>query len=318
MRLLPITANLNPFAGAQSWIYLLESAALTRLVTGMARVYQNRPSVQDPSLSETEKRQACLERFFVEIIGTIGYIACLHLGQDITSKFLEPGIKRHYQLLIDHLDKQTATLTPAQIQNAKQAITEVYGGTSKNIISRFLYGYTAPNGKKTGVSLARLRTVMADNNMFEYLRGSSPLDGFASALRRRAAFSILGGVGISALYGGFVTQWLNDRVFAPTAHKMLEKRFQAKADAMTGPQENAQFAGPQPSPSLEPWTAVSAAPDMPTYSAFPQGMAPPASALPNNSPTNIPIVNPYTTISHPSIANRISPFASLPTPGGLA
>jgi len=84
-------------------VYLAELAALTRLATGAARVMENRPSCQhDDRLSRDEKRQALVERFFVEILGTVGYMAFLHLGQDMVgglfSKFGKTQIPSVYSL----------------------------------------------------------------------------------------------------------------------------------------------------------------------------------------------------------------------------
>ena len=235
MSLLPITAKLNPFAGAQNWAYLMQSAAITRLLTGAARVWENRPSaLQDPNLTQNEKRQACLERFFVEIIGTAGYLGFLHLGQDIIAKTLDPNLKKHLNQLVAKIEDPASGLDAQQAQKVKRALVDVYAGDSQSLIERYLYGYKTHNKSgKTQVNLGQMKKVLNENDLFHYVRTSVPLDEFTSALRHKAAISVLGGIAVSALFGGLVTQWLNDRVFAPVVRKVLNKR-----SGETAPSEN--------------------------------------------------------------------------------
>jgi len=94
-----------------------------------------------------------------------------------------------------------------------------------------------------------MKKVLNDNELFRYVRTSVPLDQFTTALRHKAAASVLGGIAISALFGGLVTQWLNDRIFAPTVKKVLDKRFKPAQNesAQTG---NEQFSGPRAATAL--------------------------------------------------------------------
>ncbi|HEY9745168.1 MAG TPA: hypothetical protein V6C99_03005 [Oculatellaceae cyanobacterium] len=233
MRLFPITANLNPFSGARFWMYLIYSTALARLLTGFARVYQNRPSAQAPSLSENEKRQACLERFFVEIIGTTGYLVSLHLGQDVIGKLMQPGLKKEFDALLRKIDDSALSgLNAEQARRVKNTLTTVYGDGSHNFIARYLYeSFKTPDGKNDKVALNQVRGLLNDDALFTHVRSSVPLDVFIGKLRHRAAGTVFGGIFASALFGGLVVQWMNDRVFAPAVRRAIDKRSFKPLDA---------------------------------------------------------------------------------------
>jgi hypothetical protein len=289
VRFFPITARLNPFAGTQNWAYLIYSTAVTRFVTGLARVYEDRPSAQDPALTEPEKRQACLERFFVETIGTTSYLLFLHLGQDIASKFLEPKLKENLKQLLSQIDDSKMGLSAKQASNAKNALTSIYGDQSSPLIARSLYGYKTPDKKLASVSLVRMKSLMKDDSLFHYVRSSIPLDGFTSMIRRRAAVSVLAGVAASAVFGGFVTQLLNDRLFAPTARRILEKRYNVKSG-----------------------NVVPATPDAPQQVISPQ--------VPNTMVGSVPAVNTYSSSPFSTQSSPAKPVTnySMPMPGAWA
>lgn len=292
MRFFPITAKLNVFAGAQTWVYLMYSTALARLATGLARVYQNRPSAQDPSLSEAEKRQACIERFFVEIFGTLSYLLFLHLGQDVTAKFLEPKLKASLNDLVSRIESPTSGLTAKQALKAKTALTSIYGDSSSHFIDRYLYG--SKNGLRA--NLANMKAHMKDDALFHYVRSSVPLDTFTSMLRRRAALSVFGGVAASAIFGGLVTQWLNDRLFAPAVRRALEKRYNTPAPNTVSPTQG--VSGPKTAPTINPMGA-SVATAAPTVSTTPTTSF-------YSQPSFYNATSPYT---------KPSPNYSMPMPG---
>src|SRR5690606_18478814 len=119
---------------------------------GVARVLENRPSKQkDPNMTEGEKKQAMVERFFVEILGTMGYMACLHLGQDLVDrvanneKFLTAlkGGKIDFDE-IAHRDigkdlKKLIDKVKDLDEQLKKSVNSVYGDNAKHLIFRNLY-----------------------------------------------------------------------------------------------------------------------------------------------------------------------------------
>lgn len=119
----PITGKLWP--SSRNLMYMAEVAVLTRIATGIMRVMENRPSKQtDPKLSKNEKRQALVERFFVEIIGTVGYMGFLHLGQDLVDKL--------YSRLVVTIPKIDVTKLPEQSQkNLNRLIKDFKLGIDK-------------------------------------------------------------------------------------------------------------------------------------------------------------------------------------------
>lgn len=245
MRPFPITAKLNAFAGMRNLAYLAEIAALTRMMTGVVRVLQNKPSkFKDPNLSQNQKRQAFLERFFVEIIGTSGYIFFLHLGQDLFAKLFEARAKLQK---LPYLAATTQGLTKNEIALANEAIRDVYGPHSagfrhegQGLIYRVLYGDELQREAEVTIgdevkkvtqsvvqkaNLSTLHEKLGDE-LFAKVRQAAPhLDQFTRSINKAASVSVLGGVVLSALYGGVMTQWVNDRVIAPIFKKFLKKRY---------------------------------------------------------------------------------------------
>lgn len=171
----PITSKLWP--SSRNLMYMAEVAVLTRIATGIMRVMENRPSKQkDPRLSQNEKRQALVERFFVEIIGTAGYMGFLHIGQDLVdklysrmitksipnidfSKLTQQNREKLQQVLHDfHLGiERIETLN----EHLNQMMKDVYrspqaklgkGRETQDMLYRVLYGdditFTMGNGQK--------------------------------------------------------------------------------------------------------------------------------------------------------------------------
>jgi len=249
--MLPITAQLLPIRW-RNVIYLAEVAALTRLATGVARVLQNQPSRQkDPTLAPNEKRQAMIERFFVEIVGTIGYMGFLHVGQDLVDKIYnkcaKPKIPAFSEWEQTHPAK-FANLSKAlgefglTVQKFDQKIKELYEGEkgkTSGLLYRVLYDHESTDGKNKVVekaTLARLQEKIAESaphlsqenvtkQFNEVLKHAEGLKEFALKNNKWAAAAIITGVGISALIGGMVTQWMNDRLVAPQTKQFLRKKF---------------------------------------------------------------------------------------------
>jgi len=246
--MLPITAQLLPIRW-RNVIYLAEVAALTRLATGVARVLQNQPNRQkDPTLAPNEKRQAMIERFFVEIVGTIGYMGFLHVGQDLVDKFYhwfgKPKIPTFSHLKESNpikFNELSAALKKfgLTVHDFDQKIKELYEGEkgkTSGLLYRVLYEHDATNGTNKVVekaTLARLHERIAEcatkpmsRTDFEgVLRHAKELETFALKNNKWAAAAIITGVGVSALVGGMVTQWMNDRLVAPQTKQFLRKKF---------------------------------------------------------------------------------------------
>ncbi len=219
----PITMKLN-FLNRRNLLYLAEIAAVTRIFTGIVRVWENKPSkLKDPRLSENEKRLAMFERFFVEILGTTGYMFCLHFGQDLASKFFEKQAAFKPPVLADDLVELTRQ--GVDIKAVNEAIKKVYGTERQGLMHRILYGDVIKDGAKTTVQKANLSALRHELGDEIFTKVRPYINDFARRANVAASVTVLGGVILSALFGGFVTQWVNDRVASPMARAFLSRKF---------------------------------------------------------------------------------------------
>jgi hypothetical protein len=231
---LPITAKLNLFDRG-NLPYLIKTALLTRLAVGAVRVLENRPSKQtDPNLTPNQKRQALVERGFVEIVGTSVYMVALHLGQDLFSKVYENAKSLDLEPLL--LKNAGALhLSPEKINAIDKGITEVFGKHSKSgetvldsrgLISRHMFGERSKQyGEVVKADLATLREKLGDD-LFQAAKTANPkIEAFAMRLGRSSTWSIAAGVALSALVGGWMTQRINDNIVAPKARRWLNRHF---------------------------------------------------------------------------------------------
>jgi hypothetical protein len=260
-------------------MYLAEVAALTRIATGVMRVLQNRPSQQkDPRLSQNEKRQALMERFFVEIIGTLGYMSFLHLGQDLVNGIYGRLGKLDPIHLTDDAQKMLAKykLTVDQFDNI---IKDTFGShavdkngilTQKDLIARVLYGETSHGTVYPKANLVmlkdKLESAIEKHNpglnlknpskevgevkeaVTHLIQNCESLQKFARKNNKLACGAILTGVVLSAAIGGTVIQWMNDRVVAPSAKKWLSKRY--KNDGPVATKQEAEPVTPHQPPTF--------------------------------------------------------------------
>lgn len=340
---MPITAKLWPNKLGKL-TYLAEVAALTRLATGVMRVLENRPSKQkDPNMSESEKRQAMAERFFVEIFGTIGYMICLHLGQDLTDavvnhttdqgKSILQQIKKagllkngpaEVQAQAKNLASQLGTDVEKLEQSLQKAVKDVYGENGcKDLIFKFLHGEETQSGKVTKASFAQVKTefkkefkdglsklgesgdAKVDEAFKLIVNEVQPLKRLAQRGNRLGIAGIVAGVLTSAVVGGTVTQWVNDRLIAPSAKKFFTRKEIQKSiqkNAMSAPQ-NKTMTIPQPP---QPLSLISEAPTLPT----PAMLMPQAPVLPAYLP------NPKIQSGGALFAARAFNPPSLARPGG--
>ncbi|MBY0449383.1 MAG: hypothetical protein K2X01_01995 [Cyanobacteria bacterium] len=198
----PISARLIP--SRENLFYLASTAVLTRLCIAGARVWQNLPSKNhNPEYTTTDKYTALWERMFVEFFGTAGYMAAIHGGMDSVAKLFERSTGYQIPVVTKSIAKQLGKPLAA----VNQAIKETYGEGSHGLISRVLFkqGNLASLEKKLGISLSDAKA-KGLKDLFE---------PFARKINRAASLSTLSGVLTGALFGGFVIQILNDRIFAP-------------------------------------------------------------------------------------------------------
>lgn len=211
----PITAKLKPVS-AENVRYLAETAVLTRLMIGAVRVYQNKPNRnQDPDVSQLDKRKTFLERVFVELVGTLGYLLVLHGGQDITAKLLE-STKRYD---VNHFVRNAewfSNLSDREQKRFLQGVNEVFG-EKWGRMERVLFG----PGRQNGNMLNALKKQLNNPRLFAKVEeGMTP---YVHRLNRAASASVLGGVALSALFGGLVIQWVNDRLVSPIISVLLDE-----------------------------------------------------------------------------------------------
>src|SRR5690606_15671729 len=109
--------------------YLAESAVITRLMVGLVRVNENKPSkLKDPELTPRDKKKAVWERAFVEIIGTLGYLLVLHGGQDLTAKIFEASNRYNVPHQVENADwYRNGKLTQAEKKELMGALSNVFG-----------------------------------------------------------------------------------------------------------------------------------------------------------------------------------------------
>ncbi|WMU93317.1 hypothetical protein EMOOHJMP_00123 [Microcystis phage MaAM05] len=332
-------------------MYLAEVAVLTRLATGLTRVLENRPSKQkNPTLTESQKKQAMAERFFVEILGTMGYMACLHLGQDLVDgllrcknrvlkfsdeKLLDENLLKDPQL--PDVKKLLAELN-IKVQELdlklKESVAETYGAhgtTFKNPVFNTLYEHELPGSTDKNPLLGKANLVTVKNQLkkkvemvaeekgvalqpqqldaalSKIVNEVKPLKEFAKRNNQLAVLGIFTGVVGSALVGGSLTQWMNDRVIAPGAKKFFNRKVKghqpvaAPSVEPNGPVAHKSLSllsAPGPVPTLSAGTAsfsASSAP-MPVYLPNPKTQAQPpifaSQLLPPQSSGN-PVMGPW-------------------------
>ncbi|WP_373531986.1 hypothetical protein [Vampirovibrio sp.] len=322
----PITTKLLPLPG--NLVYLAEVAVLTRLATGVMRVLENRPSKQsDPHISEAQKKQSMAERFFVEIFGTMGYMLCLHLGQDLVDKLADRWDRRpelHFLNQKENLFKGLehnaefqsgkSTLENLKIANLKITIDDLdqrlresaedvfgkYSPTGKerpnHMVYNTLYEHALPGTGSTGKANLvtvknRLRDKLVagrsdlvkgpqlaemDEALSKIVNEVKPLKDFAMKNNKLAVLGIAIGVASSAIVGGTLTQWMNDRVIAPGAKKFFAKKEQQKLA------KNAILPIPEAPLQTAPksFSLLSPSPGLPVGPAH-LGVIPPPVYLPN-------------------------------------
>lgn len=217
---LPITAKLNPRVQA-NWLYMAKSAVLTRLAIAGMRTWQNVPTKnKNPQSSPLEKYQSLWERFFIEILGTTGYMLAMHLGQDMMTKILEAS---------PTLDPNKVTegivgLSHREGQLLQDTVRTLYGENSKGIIARVLYGKANLANVYKTIEKA-IEKDSAYSTLINNQTVRDALEKFASKLNWRASLTLLAGIAAGVGFGGIVVQFVNDRFFGPVVEPFLARLF---------------------------------------------------------------------------------------------
>lgn len=252
---LPITQKLIP--RRENLVYLAESAVLTRLAIAGMRTWQNAPSKnKNPDQSTLEKYNSLWERFFVEILGTAGYMTFMHLGQDLMAKVLESRKSLNPTELLKQLEnsKTIQGMTPDQrakiLPELSKALEKVFGTSSQNIVSKVLY---------ENANLASFWKTLDHPELLNTPEFRGIVEKFASQLNRCGSLTLLSGIGAGVLFGGVIVQWMNDRFIGPVVEPFLAQVFgfgEAPLYANTLPHAKSDFTrtSPEVHPNLSRFT----------------------------------------------------------------
>lgn len=213
---LPITSKLNPLSQA-NWLYMAKSAVLTRLAIALMRTWQNLPNKNNnPQASPLEKHQSLWERFFIEILGTTGYMLAMHLGQDALAKVLES----HPTLDPSRIGDGIVGLSHPESQLLKDTIHQFFGEKSKGLISRTLYGKANLANVFKALETSPMGASLMNNDQVRV-----SLEKFITQLNWRASATLLAGIGAGVMFGGVIVQFVNDRIFGPVVEPFLARMF---------------------------------------------------------------------------------------------
>jgi hypothetical protein len=318
----PITAKLNPLMKGLriNWRnvgFLLEAAIITRALTAFTRMWQNRPSkFKDQSLTPNQKRQALMERVFVEGVGTLSFVTMLQFGQDLAAKLVERMTK------MPVVPKNAAGISEKGIRTANEALREVFGQNVRGVIARILYGHDLSLAGKPVVRRANLSTLrevlqgklgeQAGDKLFAGIR--EHIMPAVQKLNKGASLTMLAGMAASVLVSGPLIQKSNDRWFSPLVAKKLAKRYGEQMASL----ESAVGAPALFPPSPEPVRPSAQRLDLNTF-----GNLSPASAQPSKPPITYPAPSlnlvspaPAMIIPAPVLPNPITP-AAMPNMGGI-
>lgn len=223
----PITAKLSPINKA-NLPYLLQTAILTRLAVGAARISENSPKRNQTSeMTPEEKKKAFAERCFVEIVGTLGYILLLHLGQDFASHILEhinkPFIPTIREKAIQEIMQKKSDIPLKQFENA---FDEVIGTKTKGLVGRIVNLRKVPWSKDLAGSNLRSLAIKLDLPFEEFMRRAPKVLSKEYPYKANKMFNIaiVFSVFFSAIIGGYGTQWVNDTFI----NRYLKKRYPEK------------------------------------------------------------------------------------------
>jgi hypothetical protein len=240
----PITAKLSP--NKTNLPYLLQTAIITRLVVGAARISENSPKRnQTNEMTPEEKKKAFAERCFVEIFGTLGYILLLHLGQDLASHVLErinkPLIPTLRSKAIEEIKQKKSDLP---LDKFIAAYDEVIGTETKGLVGRIVHPHKVSWSKDQISSTLRSLAARMEIPFAEFMKRAPEAlrKDYHHKANRIFNIAIVFSVLFSATLGGFGIQWLNDNII----NNYLKKRYPEKVPAgflsLSSGQNNNPFA----------------------------------------------------------------------------
>jgi hypothetical protein len=200
---MPITAKLNPLK-VKNLGFLLTSAALVRIGVGALRCYTDWTN-KDPIKSLWDKRSESWERILGgELTGTGLFLLMLYAGQDWMANRLQEIPKFSPKHFIGHLEN----LSQKEKDILSQAMEKGLGSLSRQgLYARLLYenygfGKVEKHLKATQQGAAILKKI------------AQPLSEYAARIRLNGYWVFAAGAGASALFGGFLSQMINDWFFA--------------------------------------------------------------------------------------------------------
>ncbi|MBX2861021.1 MAG: hypothetical protein KTR14_07290 [Vampirovibrio sp.] len=264
--------------------YLVVSAIILRMVVAAQRIYMNRPDSpvnQHSSLSEEDRQVRFYERCFVEGLGTLANVVSLHFGMDMVASAINKYKSEYLAMpksVLQHIEN--SSLTKGEKNAFRQSLFTVFGTRDqmKHRLSKVIFeraGFT----RLKGDLFNRLQVQNADLNVFDRDTGQVLVEkgnytnpyfdlyrtikvelrnyGFTKRSSRAAWVAFIGGAVSTALIGGSLIQYLNDRIVSPILKQKIGHKFGESAPA------ELQIEGsehPIPIQSTNPESVVSGAP----------------------------------------------------------
>jgi hypothetical protein len=264
---MPITAKLNPMK-LNNLGFLLSSAALVRVGVGVLRCYTDWTN-KDPQKSLWDKRSESWERILGgEITGTGLFLLMLYMGQDWMANRLQKIAEfspKHFMGHLENLSKKEKAILSHAMEKGLGSLSRE-GLYARLLYEGFGFGKVEKILKATPEGYAILKKI------------AKPLSDYAIKIRMNGYTVFAAGAAASALFGGFLSQAINDgffaRVIIPNINKAMGiKNPYLEAKAIDARKEKAldtvtsqivsQFRFPAP-PGLMRIQMPSGAPTSPT------------------------------------------------------
>jgi len=287
----PIISSLNLLGGpreekifkilnASRLLTLAEQAVLGRLLVGVIRVVLNSPEhLNHNDLTPNDKKKTFLERLFVEMVGTPGYVFCINLAQEVGTKLADLRYARQFEYFKgpywDRLT-QLGHITLAEAEKGKQAFLQVCGDSPVGVTQRFLSQEVIPRAlddiKKGPRRLFRIK--LNDSALVNLLEREVSLLAarggprtFLDKINQAGSNSIILSAIAGAVFGGYVVQAFNDRLLSPILAQIFPSN--RKKNAPVNPEGILPVPGLPPSPVLQsPLKARDSAPGFSRRNAF--------------------------------------------------
>ncbi|MEB3245846.1 MAG: hypothetical protein VKJ06_07675 [Vampirovibrionales bacterium] len=225
----PMTAKLNPFK-LKNLPFLLTNATIVRAAVGFARCYQDWMN-PDPAKSKWDKRSEFWERVLGgEIAGTGMFMLALQLGQDLMAGHFERQPANAPQAFID-AQKQLSSPEKALLT---QAIDKGFGGLKPDgLMERLFY-------KGYGLAKVEHHLNLTPQGKALLAKIEQPLNHYAVRLKMGGYKMFAAGAIASALFGGLISQLINEWVVARHAVPAINKRMGLVDPSQVEKQQQAQ------------------------------------------------------------------------------